>query len=106
MRARPAFVTVLPLLAILAGCGTVPVADAEASCLRDAELALRPRGEARIGLGTDSNGNLRPVGRLDVEISSGYLAGRDPSDVYNRCVLRRSGQMPTRALYDQPGWRG
>lgn len=106
MRARLALATALPLLAILAGCGTVPVADAEQTCLRDAELALRPRGEARIGLGTDSSGNLRSVGRLEVDISSDYIAGRDPSDVYNRCVLRRSGQMPTRALYDQPGWRG
>lgn len=106
MRAGPAFVTLLPLLAILAGCGPVPVAQAEAACLHDAELAQRPRGEVAVGIGTDSDGNLRSIGRLEVNISSDYIAGRDPSDVFNRCVLRRSGEMPTRALYDQPGWRG
>lgn len=106
MRSRSAIVTVLPLMAALTGCGPVPLAQAEASCLRAAELAERPRGTATLGMGTDSHGNLRSMGRLEVDISSDYISGRDPSDVYNRCVLRRSGQMPTRALYEQPGWRG
>ena len=44
------FALILPLG--LAACGPVPVEQAERSCLRDAELAQRPRGEVAIGVGT------------------------------------------------------
>jgi len=57
------------------------------------------------GVGSGSGGT-RGYGSLELEISSDYIRGRDPSDVFNRCVLRRSGQMPVRVLADQPGWRG
>ena len=50
-----------------------------------------------------ANGNA--AGVLDVSISSDYLAGRDPSAVFNACVQNRSGQFPRRALIDMPGWR-
>ncbi|MCF3974104.1 hypothetical protein [Paracoccus salsus] len=106
MRAGAILLSLLSLAAAVSACGPVPVAQAEASCLRDAELASRPRGDARIGIGTDGDGNLRSIGQINVAISSDYMAGRDPSEVFNRCVVRRSGQFPTRALYDQPGWRG
>jgi len=51
-------------------------------------------------------GGSRLGGSVDLEISSDYIMQRDPSDVFNRCVVNRSGQMPTRVLADQPGWRG
>lgn len=92
-------------LALLTACGPVPVGQAERSCLRDARLAERPRTQIGIGVGSDG-GKVRPYGSLEFEIGSDYLAGRDPSDVFNRCVMRRSGQMPTVPLYDQPAWRG
>lgn len=106
MRLRPALVTALPLLAALAACAPVPVERAEASCLRDAELASRPRGQVTMGVAGGSGGRVGTVGRIELDVSSDYMMGRDPSDVFNRCVMRRSGQFPTRALADQPGWRG
>jgi len=90
----------LPL--ILAGCGPVPVAQAERDCLERARLAERPHGTLRMG--TSSRGGMR--GRLDLDISSDWLAGRDPSAVFDECVVARSGRMPRRPLYDMPEWKG
>lgn len=92
-------------IALLLACGPVPVEQAERSCLRSAELASGPRGEAAIGV-AGGRGGSRSFGQLELEISSDYLMGRDPSDVFNRCVMQKSGQMPGRVLADQPGWRG
>jgi hypothetical protein len=91
-----------PLLVLLAACGPVPVEQAERACLQDARLAQRPRGE--LGIAVGSGGRVRVGGQIDV--SSDFLLGRDPSDVFARCVLRRSGQMPTRPLSAMPGWEG
>ncbi|WP_258869663.1 hypothetical protein, partial [Paracoccus thiocyanatus] len=43
-------------------------------------------------------------GFVSVDLSSDQILGRAPSEIFNRCVQRRSGQMPTRTLYEQPGW--
>ncbi|MBU2958542.1 hypothetical protein Q4511_06015 [Paracoccus sp. 1_MG-2023] len=91
--------------AVLASCGPIPVDQAERVCLRDAELAQRPRGSVAVGAASGSGGT-HGFGRVELEIGSDYLMGRDPSAVFDRCVRRRSGQMPERALQDQPGWRG
>ncbi|MDO5529252.1 MAG: hypothetical protein Q4F71_07600 [Paracoccus sp. (in: a-proteobacteria)] len=91
--------------AVLAGCGPLSVADAETVCLRDAELAARPRGEAHIGVGLGSGATTTRAG-VKLEVSSDYIMGRDPADVFARCVQRRSGEMPTRPLHQQPRWRG
>lgn len=96
-------IALLPLL-FLTACGPVPVGRAEKQCLRDAELAAGPKGEIAIGA-IGGGGGTRLGGRVELEISSDYIVGRDPSEVFNRCVIRRSGQMPTRPLADQPGWR-
>lgn len=90
----------LSVLAPLAACGPLPVDQAESICIDEARSAAGPRGE--IGVGTTSRG---PAARLEVEISSDYLFGADPSAIYDRCVVQRSGQLPTRPLYQQPGWR-
>lgn len=95
-----------PLLVALAACGPVPVEQAERACLRDAELAQRPRGSVTMGVGAGSGGWSGGFGRVELDVSSDYIMGRDPSAVFNRCVVNRSGQMPTRPLVDQPGWRG
>lgn len=96
----------LPMLALplagLAGCGPMPVDQAERVCLREAERAVGVTGQVGLGVGSDG----ARASSFEVEVSSDYILGRDPSDVYNRCVVQRSGQMPTRALIDQPGWRG
>lgn len=92
----------LPLLAALVACGPIPVEQAERACVDSALSAKHPRG--KIGLGINSDGDVATTAELSV--SSDYLMGRDPSDVFNSCVKSRSGQFPTRPLYDQPGWTG
>lgn len=106
MHLRTAIFRALPLAVLVSACGPIPVDQAETSCLRDAELAQRPRGEARIGVTAGGGGYSGASGRLDLDVSTDYLAGKDPSAVFNQCVMRRSGQMPTRSLYEHPGWRG
>ena len=91
---------VLPL--ILAACGPVPVERAERECFDRARLAQQPRGTVKVG-GT-STGNV--AGGLELNVSSDYILGKDPSAVFETCVMAKSGQAPTRPLYDMPGWKG
>lgn len=90
MRARPASLT--GALLLLAACGPETVAQAERNCLQQARLAERPRGTLELGIGSGG----RAHGMLDVEITSDFLMGRDPADVWQSCVVQRSGQLPTR----------
>jgi len=86
---------------VLAACGPLSVAEAERQCLERARLAERPRGEVSVGM--TSNG--KAAAGLDVTISSDYIMGRDPSAVFDSCVVGRSGEMPSRPLSQQPGWK-
>lgn len=97
MRAALALLT-LPLA--LSACGPVSVAQAEQQCFERARLAAAPRGEVGIGFGTDG-----PAANLEIGISSDYIAGRDPSAVYDACVMQKSGQPPRLPLYMRPDWR-
>jgi hypothetical protein len=100
MRAAPA--CTLSLAALSAACGPMTVGQAEAYCFRQAQLASHPRGTLGFGIGS---GGAHFAGAT-VEISSDYLAGRDPAKVYAACVQRESGQPPRRPLYDRPDWKG
>ena len=91
---------VLPL--ILAACGPVSVQQAERDCFERARLAQQPRGMVKLG-GTSTG---KVAGGLELNVSSDYLLGKDPSAVFETCVMARSGQAPTRPLYDMPGWKG
>lgn len=99
MQPRAALLLVLPLA--LAACGPVPLAEAESTCFEEARLASAPRGHVAVGAGT---GGLS--GEVELRVSSAYLQGRDPAEVYETCVFRKSGQMPRRPLYDRPDWKG
>ncbi|WP_299839702.1 hypothetical protein [uncultured Paracoccus sp.] len=104
---RLSLLALLPLAAVLGACAPVPVDQAERSCLRDVQAANQPpRTEVGIGVASDFDGGVRPYGSVSFEISSDRLMGRDPSDVFAQCVMRRSGQPPTVSLYDQPRWQG
>lgn len=96
----------LALIGTLAACGPVPVEQAELTCLRDAELAVRPQTNVALGVGTGFDGDTHGFGSVSVDLSGDYLMRRDPAQVYNRCVQRRSGQPPRRPLAEQPGWTG
>ncbi|MFT4013994.1 MAG: hypothetical protein QM682_11435 [Paracoccus sp. (in: a-proteobacteria)] len=94
----------LPLLGLalpaLVACAPLSVDQAERVCLDQARDATGPRTEMGMGIGS---GGYRG-GFVQVGLSSDYIMGRDPSKVFADCVQRRSGQKPTRPLYDQPGW--
>ncbi|QUS34849.1 hypothetical protein [Falsirhodobacter algicola] len=89
------------LVLTLAACGPVSREDAEAACLRRAELALHPRGQ--VELGTGSTGTHTAV---EINLSSDFIMRRDPAAVYQSCVFQKSGEMPSRPLYERPDWRG
>lgn len=102
---RAALARAIALAPLLAACAPVPVAQAERDCAEEARLAERPRGEAIIGMASGG----RTVARVQMDISTDYLAGRDPEKVWQSCVYRRSGQLPTRpysSLPAEPGRTG
>jgi hypothetical protein len=102
MAGRGALMAFVPVFLGIAGCATapVPVEEAEMTCLRDARDAVRPRTEIGLGLGSDGYRG----GYVGVELSSDYIMGRSPADVFDACVRRRSGHAPNRPLNEQPGW--
>ncbi len=77
--------------ALLASCGPMPVARAEALCQDEADLAAKPRGEITMGVGSGGSHS-----SISLEISSDYLRGRSPEAVYNACVQNRAGVAPSR----------
>lgn len=102
MARAPAYLALAAVSLAVAACAPIPVEQAEAICLSDAQLAVRPRGT--VALGVTSEG--RTAGSLGLEVSSDYIMGRDPAEVYNRCVYNKSGQLPTRPLYSRTEWKG
>lgn len=95
------YLLTLALLA-LAACGPMTVEQAERQCFERARLAQQPRGS--VGVGASSDG--RKAASLELHVSSDFLLGRDPSAVYESCVMQKSGQPPRRPLYMRPDWRG
>ncbi|WP_128253300.1 hypothetical protein [Falsirhodobacter deserti] len=90
------------LLLALAACGPIPREEAEAACFRRAELAERPRGHVEIGMGSGGH----TYTGVEINASSDFLMRRDPAAVYQTCVYQKSGEMPSRPLYERPDWRG
>lgn len=91
----------LSFLLLLAACGPMTVAEAERQCIDRALLAKQPRGEVMLGVRSDG----KAAAGLDVTVSSDFLMGRDPSAVFDSCVMAKSGELPSRPLVQQPGWR-
>lgn len=89
------------LAVALAACGPVSVEQAERTCLERARGTLHPRGTVAVGGSTSG-----AVARVDLDVSSDFLAGRDPSAVYESCVIRKTGRAPRQPLYTIPGWSG
>jgi hypothetical protein len=93
----------LAAMLVLAACGPIPRDRAEEQCFERARLALKPKAEIRVGATTANGGEPYLGGSL--EVSSDYLYGKDPSAVYDACVYQKSGQPPSRPLYDRPDWK-
>jgi hypothetical protein len=92
-------VLLVPLL--LAACGPMSLAEAERQCFERARLAKQPRGEVSVGASSDG----RTAAGLELNVSSDFLLGRDPSAVYESCVMNKAGEPPSRPLYARPDWR-
>jgi hypothetical protein len=90
-----------PLLFLLAACGPVSLQQAERACFDRARLAQQPRGS--VGVGVNSNGQTSGV--LDLQVSTDFLQGRDPSAVYDQCVFQKSGLAPSQPLYSRSDWK-
>lgn len=93
----------LPLVAaaLMAAC-TPPapptMAQAEAQCRQRADAATRPQTQIAVGVGTGGTSASVQIG-----LSSDYLAGRDPENVYITCVTRLTGQAPETPLHPETG---
>ena len=88
--------------ALLAACGPLTVAESERQCFETARLAQQPRGDVWLGVGSGG----RPVGGIEVDVTSDYLTRRDPAAVYETCVMSKSGEPPSRPLYARSDWKG
>ncbi len=80
------------ILLALAGCGPISVEQAERQCYERARLAEQPRGSVSVGVGSGG----RTAAGVELNVSTDYLMGRDPGQVYDNCVVNKSGQMPSR----------
>ncbi|WP_126974891.1 hypothetical protein [Frigidibacter oleivorans] len=95
MRAIAAYGVALAMLA--AGCGPIPVDRAERFCARQLSTPQPVTGKAEFGV---SDGNFHNGYELDIALQSN--AG-DPAAAYNSCVVRKSGEFPTRPWHSLGG---
>lgn len=79
---------------VLTACGPVSPELAARQCEERARAATGPTGE--IGLGVSTNGDARAG--FEIGVTSDYLQGRDPYEVYETCVRQKTGQGPIRPL--------
>lgn len=87
----------LPLAAfaaLLAACEPVPMDPARAAALCDqqARAAQGPTGSVTVGANSDDG----PFLGTEIGVSSDFLTGRDPVEVYEECVIARTGAPPIR----------
>lgn len=88
------FLFLAPAAAFLAAC-ELPPPDPERvalACEERARAAQGPTGSVTIGASSDEGAF---VGG-EIGINSDYLQGRDPVEVYEQCVIARTGAPPIR----------
>ena len=88
--------SLLPLAAavLLAGCEIPPMDPLRAAevCDQQARAAQGPTGEITLG----SNSEDGPYLDTEIGLSSDFITGRDPVEVYEQCVFARTGAPPIR----------
>lgn len=85
---------VIALGVLLTACGPVSPQLAAAQCETRARQATGPFGAVAVGFGSDGARS----SRLKLGVSSDFLRGRDPYEVYDSCVRQKTGQGPIRPL--------
>ena len=78
----------------LAACAPVPVDPLRVAqeCEQRARRAQGPTGAIALGASTSDG----PFVDSSITLSSDYLTGRDPMQVYESCVIERTGAPPVR----------
>ena len=86
-------VGILALL-MLAACGPVSPERVADQCEERARAATGPTGTIGVGVNSERGGVING----EISITSDFILGRDPFDVYDSCVRARTGQGPIRPL--------
>lgn len=83
-------------LALLAGCTLPPMDPFRAAdlCEERARAAQGPTGSITIGANSQTGG----FTSAEIGVTGDFLQGRDPLEVYESCVISRTGQPPIRPL--------
>lgn len=98
MKHSPSPSVVLAIFAYcaLAACTPQPISPERAAeiCEDRARAAQGPTGRVSVGTNSNSGG----FGSVEIGVSSDFVAGRDPLEVYEQCVFDRTGAAPIRPL--------
>ncbi len=79
-------------LGLVAACGPPDPERVMRQCEDRARAAQGPTGRVAVGANSE-DGRFASVA---IGVTGDYLAGRDPIEVYERCVLGRTGALPPR----------
>ena len=72
----------------------ISVERAMAQCTQKARSTIKPDVSVGIGIGTDGD----VFGGIGIGVSGDYLKGTPPEEVYETCVIAKSGEKPTQPL--------
>ncbi len=88
---RAAFL-LLPFLAAACAVPAISPERAAQICEERARDAMGPSGKVTVGV----NSNTGPFIGGQIRLTSDYIEGRDPQEVYETCVMDYTGQPPYR----------
>ena len=94
-RTRSLLVLLAPAAALLlSACEPVPVSPEVAArrCEAQARGAQGPTGSITLGANSEGGG----FAGAEIGLTSDFLTGRDPLEVYEQCVIRQTGAAPVR----------
>ncbi len=74
----------------------ISVERAMAQCTERARAAVKP--DVSVGVGIGIGRKVRTGVGIGIELSSDYLKGTPPEEVYETCVVAKSGEKPTEPL--------
>ena len=82
------------LLLVLAACTPVPDSPERVAeiCEDKARAAQGPTGGVTVGTNSRTGG----FAGVEIGVSSDFIRGRDPLEVYSQCVFDRTGAAPIR----------
>jgi hypothetical protein len=98
MQVGMVFLTASIGLAACAAPKPISVERAMAQCTQRARSAIKPDITVGVGIGTGGGRGTKVGAGIGIELSSDYLKGTDPEDVYETCVVAKSGEKPTEPL--------